>query len=50
VLETSHELNDGADYGRSITVHEDNDAEDTGLLDHRGHPIFRMPEKGKLGF
>lgn len=50
VLDTSHELNDAADYGRSLTIHETDEPEDTGILDHRGHRIYRMPEKGKLGF
>lgn len=34
----------------SITVHEDDEVRDTGLLDHRGHQIFAFPDKHPIGF
>ena len=32
------------------TVHETDDAEFTGLLDARGNPLYRVPERCKMGF
>lgn len=50
VLETSHELNDKAS-SRTIQVHEQDDMPvSTGLLDHRGHKIVRLPDPRKVGF
>ena len=35
----------------SITVHEnEDDSEETGLLDSRGNPLYRVTERNKIGF
>lgn len=34
----------------SLSAIEDNDPVSTGLLDHRGNPLYRVKERGKLGF
>ena len=34
----------------TVTVHEEDDPVNTGILDKDGNPIYRMPEKGKLGY
>lgn len=39
---------DGRD--RSITVFEADGSRNTGLLDHRGNPIFSVNEIGPIGF
>ncbi len=45
---------DEDDYEPSLTartVHEiDDDAEFTGLLDAQGNPLYRVPERCKMGF
>lgn len=35
---------------QSVTVIEDTDARDTGILDHRGNPIYAVNEIGPIGF
>lgn len=51
VFDASHHLNDDADYGRSITVHTDfDDPVDTGLVDHRGVPLYRLRDTVRCGF
>ena len=51
VLETSHELNDDASYTRSMTVFStDQDPVPTGLYDHTGQELYRMPDTIRCGF
>lgn len=33
-----------------VRVFEDDDPQETGLLDARGNTIYRVKERGKLGF
>ena len=35
---------------RTITVHEDDEPKDTGLLDANGTPIYRVRERVPFGF
>ena len=41
------------DFGgphRTLTVFEDNDAVETGLYDANGVPLYRVPDRVKMGF
>lgn len=33
-----------------VRIYENDDPQETGLLDHRGNPLYRVKERGKLGF
>ena len=38
-------------YPEAVTVYESEDnSEETGLLDSRGNPLYRVTERNKIGF